>query len=283
VILGPVGVWWSGSWKVENRANVNVASELEAMGFGAIWSTGGFKAGLSSRFGRLLADTTRIVAASGVVNIWKGAVGEVAPAVSQLNSEHGGRFLLGVGVSHAAVVEEYALPYSHMVSYLDELDAASPTVPKQHRILAALGPKMLALAAERSAGAHPYFVPVEHTALARRVMGPGPLLAPELTVVLETDPRKAREVARRFTTGYLALPNYADNLRRLGYSDDDLAGGGKNKVVDAVVAWGDAEAVARRVREHHDAGADHVCIQVIGGREGFPLESYGELAALFRS
>jgi probable F420-dependent oxidoreductase len=186
---------------------------------------------------------------------------------------------LGIGASHGVIVRDYSRPYSHMVSYLDTLDAATPTVPKERRALAALGPKMLALAAERSVGAHPYFVPVEHTARARKVLGPDPLLAPEVTVVIEPDPERARELARTFTTNYLALPNYANNLRTLGYSEDDLTGGGSDRLVDAIVAWGDVDAVAARIRQHHDAGANHVCVQVIaGGRGVFPLEQYRQLA-----
>lgn len=278
--LGPVGVWWSGSWEVEGRPDLNAAAELEALGYGAIWSSGGFNPGLSPHFGRLLAATSDVVVASGIVNIWKAAAEEIAGAVADLDAKHPGRFLLGLGVSHGAIIEEYRRPYSHMVAYLDALDAAVPTVAGDRRVLAALGPRMLELAAERSAGAHPYFVPVEHTALARDVMGTGPLLAPELTVVLESDPKKAREAARAFTAGYLRLPNYANNLRRLGFDEDDLAGAGSDRLVDAVVAWGNPEAVARRVREHHDAGADHVCIQVTGGGDGFPLDAYRELASV---
>lgn len=277
--LGPVGVWWSGSWDVEGRPEASAAGELEALGYGAIWSSGGFNPGLSSRFGRLLAATEHLVVASGIVNIWKAAAEEIASSVAELDAAHPGRFLLGIGASHAPAVEGYNRPYTHMVAYLDALDRAVPTVPKERRALAALGPRMLELAAERSAGAHPYFVPVEHTAFARGVMGPGPLLAPELTVVLESDPRRARETARTFTTGYLRLPNYADNLRRFGFDDDDLSGGGSDRLVDAVVLWGSPEAVAGRVREHHEAGADHICVQVVGGGDGFPLGAYRELAA----
>ena len=138
---------------------------------------------------------------------------------------------------------------------------------------------MLELAAARAAGAHPYFVPVEHTARARDILGPGPLLAPEVAVVLEEDPARAREIARGYTTGYLGLPNYAGNLRILGYDDDDVAGGGSDRLVDAVIAWGDAAAVAERVREHRDAGADHVCLQVVADYAAFPLAQYRELAA----
>jgi probable F420-dependent oxidoreductase len=278
--LGRVGVWWSGSWEVEGRPDVHAAAELQSMGYGTIWSSGGFNPGLSSRFRRLLAGTTDIVVASGIVTIWKSPAHELAAAVGDLETAHPGRFLFGVGASHGPIIEGYERPFSHMVAFLDALDAATPTIPKERRVLAALGPRMLALAAERAAGAHPYFVPVEHTAFARAEMGPWPLLAPELTVVLERDPAKAREAARRFTTGYLALPNYAGNLRRFGFGDDDVAGGGSDRLVDAVVAWGDADAIAERVRQHHDAGADHVCVQVTGGGQGFPLAEYRELAGV---
>ena len=275
---GSVGIWWSGSWEVPGQPDINVAAELETLGYEAIWSSGGIRPGLSSRFGRLLDATTYVTVASGIVSIWRSTPSDIAQAVADLEARHPGRFLLGLGASHAALVEEYSRPYSHMVEYLDALDASEPTVPKERRVLAALGPRTLELSAERAAGAHPYFVPVEHTAFARDVLGQGPLLAPELTVVLESDPTRARQLARSFTTGYLTLPNYADNLRRLGYTDDDVADGGSDRLVDAVMAWGDAQTIARRVREHHEAGADQVCLQLVTGDEGFPLEGYQELA-----
>lgn len=265
---------------MEGEPDLNSGAELEALGYGAIWSSGGFNPGLSSRFGRLLATTNDMVVASGIVNIWTGEPAAVASGVAELEAGYPGRFLLGLGASHAPLVEGYERPYTHMVAYLDALDAMDVTVPKDRRVLAALGPRMLHLAADRAAGAHPYFVPVEHTAFARRIMGDGPLLAPEVSAVLERDPTRARELARSFTTGYLALPNYANNLRRLGFGDDDVAGGGSDRLVDAVIAWGDAEAIARRVRAHLDAGATHVCLQVVGTGEGFPLEAYRELATV---
>jgi probable F420-dependent oxidoreductase len=278
VELGRIGVWWSGSWQVDRGSSVEVAAELEAMGYGAIWSTGGFEPGVSSRFERLLGSTTRIVVASGIVSIWAGAAQRVCSDVRQLDQAHPGRFLLGLGASHAAIVENYAKPYSQMVRYLDSLDAANPGVAKERRVLAALGPRMLGLAAQRSAGAHPYFVPVEHTARARRVLGHGPVLAPEVTVVVDSDRAAARSLARRFAAGYLALPNYANNLGSLGFGDDELADGGSDRLVDAVVAIGDLDAVSERVREHLDAGADHVCIQVLTDGDGFPIEAYRLLA-----
>ena len=277
--LGKVGIWFSGSWRVKDSP-LDVAGEMEALGYSALWSSGRFEPGLSEHFERQLAATTRVVVASGIVSIWPTPPEEIAAAVAALDEYHAGRFLLGLGASHAPVVADYSRPYSKMVGFLDALDSAGPAVAKDRRVLAALGPRMLELAGERSAGAHPYFVPVEHTVRARARLGPGPLLAPEVTVVLERDPTTARALARTFTAGYLGLPNYANNLRTLGFTEDDLAGGGSDRLVDAVVGWGDVDAIAARVREHHEAGADHVCVQVIPATPGsFPLAEYRELAA----
>jgi probable F420-dependent oxidoreductase len=277
--LGKVGVWWSGSWTAPAEPSVDVAAELEALGYGTLWSSGGFEPGLAPRFGRLLASTSRLAVASGIVSIWPSSPQEIAQAVTELEDSHPGRFVLGLGASHAAIVDHYSHPYGRIVDYLDLLDGSEPTVPADRRVLAALGPRMLTLAGARAAGAHPYFVPVEHTARAREILGAGPLLAPEVTVVLEEDPTTARALARGFTTRYLGLPNYVQNLRRLGYDDDDVAGGGSDRLVDAVVGWGDVDAIVTRVQEHHDAGADHVCIQVVSDAERFPLREYRELAA----
>jgi len=279
VDLGPVGVWWSGSWRSPEEPGLDPPHELEALGYGTLWSSGGFEAGLAPRFGQLLGSTTHAWVASGIVSIWAGEPGDIGHAVADLEAQFAGRFVLGLGASHSAIVQDYARPYTKMVAYLDALDALDVPVPPDRRMLAALRPRMLELAAARAAGAHPYFVPVEHTARARDILGPGPLLAPEVAVVLEEDPARAREIARGYTTGYLGLPNYAGNLRTLGYADDDVAGGGSDRLVDAVVAWGDAAAVAERVRQHHDAGADHVCLQVIADYAAFPLARYRELAA----
>ncbi len=277
--LGEVGVWWSGSWTFKADPSVNVAAELESLGYGALWSSGGFDPGLSPRFGRLLDSTSQIKVASGIVSIWISSPQEIASAAADLESKYPGRFLLGLGASHAIAVENYSRPRHRMMEYLDLLDASAPSVPVDRRVLAALGPRMLALAAERASGAHPYFVPVQHTARARQVLGPDAFLAPEVTVVLERDPATARSVAKRFTAGYLTLPNYVQNLLTLGFDEDDVAGGGSDRLVDAVVAWGDVDAVVARVKEHHDAGADHVCLQVISDEEGFPLARYRELAS----
>jgi probable F420-dependent oxidoreductase len=277
--LGPVGVWWSGSWRVADEPSLDVASELEALGYGALWSSGGYEPGLSPRFEQLLASTTRIPVASGIVSVWTAAPEEVGSGVAALESRFPGRFLLGIGASHAPMVQDYSRPFAHVVAYLDALDAHDTPVPRERRVLAALRPRMLEVAAARAAGAHPYFVPVEHTARAREILGRGPLLAPEVAVVLQRDPAQARALARAYPSIYLGLPNYTQNLRDFGFEDDDIAGGGSDRLIDAVIPWGDATTVAARVRAHHDAGADHVCIQVVAHRRDFPLDGYRQLAA----
>jgi len=276
--FGKLGVWWSGSWHAED-ASLDVAAELESIGYTALWSSGGFEPGLSKRFERLLASTKQITVASGIVSVWAAAVDDIVTATTDLENRYPGRFALGIGASHAPVVESYERPFSKVRAYLDELDdSSSLAVAKPRRVVAALGDRMLGLAGERALGAHPYFVPAEHTSLARSVLGDGPLLAPEVTVVLESDPGKARALARSFTTGYLGLENYSKNIRSLGFTEDDVSGGGSDRLVDAVVCWGSAQAVARKVGEHYEAGADHVCIQVVHGRDRFPIDEYRELA-----
>lgn len=277
--LGRVGVWWSGSWRDPDDPGRSVAPELESLGYGALWSSGRFDAGLAPHFEKLLASTDRVAVASGIVSIWAGAPEDVGSAVSALEDRFPGRFVLGIGTSHSVAVADYTRPYSKMVAYLDALDALATPVPPERRVLAALGPRMLRLAAARAAGAHPYFVPVEHTAWARGILGPGPLLAPEVAVVLETDPARARQLARGYASTYLGLTNYTQNLRNFGFDDEDIRGGGSDRLIDAVIPWGDAATLAAAVRAHLDAGADHVCVQVIAGREGFPLHEYRELAA----
>ncbi|HUC03987.1 MAG TPA: LLM class F420-dependent oxidoreductase [Acidimicrobiales bacterium] len=276
--LGTFGVWWSGSWTAEGGAPWEAAAELEAMGYRTLWSSGGFSDGFPSHFARLLDETTSVRVASGIVSIWKVAPDVASDAVAALETRHRGRFVFGLGASHAPLVENYTRPYSRVVEYLDALDAAPGGVRAQHRVLAALGPRMLTLAARRALGAHPYFVPVEHTVRARQTLGTGPLLAPEVAVVLATDPSEARGLARRYAAVYLGLPNYTTNLRAFGFGDEDLAGGGSDRLIDAVVPWGDAARVADRVREHVAAGADHVCIQVVADPAHFPLPAYRELA-----
>jgi probable F420-dependent oxidoreductase len=272
-------VWWSGSWKSPDAAGSDdAAAELESMGYGTLWSSGRFDAGLSPHFEKLLASTSQILVASGIVSIWVAAPDDVGTAVAQLDEKFPGRFLLGLGASHSALVQEYQKPYSRMVEYLDALDSLHRAVHSDRRVLAALGPRMLELAAARSAGAHPYFVTVEHTARARIIMGEGPLLAPEVAVVLDEDPSSARAAARAYAGGYLQLPNYASNLRSLGYAEEDFQGDGSDRLIDALVPWGSVETIAARVHEHHAAGASHVCIQVVAPYDSFPLTQYRELS-----
>ena len=280
--LGRYGVWWSGSWHDADDRDLNVAAELESLGYGTLWSSGGYQPELMPRFGELLAATDHVAVASGIHSIWVAEPADVAPAVVDLEERFDGRFLFGIGASHSVVVQDYSRPYSRTVEYLDALDALDRPVPPGQRMLAALGPRMLELSRERAVGAHPYFVPVEHTAYARGVLGDGPLLAPEVAVVLETDRDAALRLAREYASIYLPLPNYTNNLRRFGFTDDDIEGGGSDRLIEAVIPWGDAATVAERVRAHVDAGADHVCIQVVADFFKFPLARYRELApALF--
>jgi probable F420-dependent oxidoreductase len=236
----------------------------------------------------LLDATKQMVVATGVANVWSRSPSATAAAQRLLADDSGGRFLLGLGVSHGPLVEAllgqaYERPLAKMVTFLDGLDDAfSTSPPPEHdppRVLAALGPRMLRLAADRSWGAHTYLVPVDHTPVAREALGDGPMLLVEQAVVLSTDEGEAREVARRYLQTYLPLPNYTANLLRLGFGEDDLEGGGSDKLVDAVVAWGDVEAVVERVKAHRDAGADHVCLQVLDrDATAVPMDQWRALA-----
>jgi probable F420-dependent oxidoreductase len=287
--LGPIGVW-SFSLQVNGADTSRAAvAELETMGYGAVWipeSVGSKE--IFSHASILLGGTEQIVVATGVANIYARDPMAAANGTKALADAYPGRFVLGLGVSHAPSVaargSAYERPIERMRSYLDGMDAArysgpAPTIPAP-RMLAALGPRMLALSAERTAGAHSYFVPVEHTVEARRILGPEPCLAVEVTAVLETDPTEARRIARAFAVHYMALPNYANNLRRLGFGEAELEGAGSDRVIDAVVAWGDVAAIADRVRAHLLAGADHVCIQLRGASSAdLCLPQYRLLAA----
>lgn len=282
-----VSVWGGGFWlsRKHREAALDAARELDELGYARLWTSGGFGEGIPEVYGEVLSATTRIGVASGIVSIWHAEAEEAARAVGALESEHPGRFLFGVGASHAPIVDarladSYAKPYSRMVRYLDELDAASVPVPAQRRILAALGPRMLALSAARSAGAHPYFTPPEHTALAREILGAGPLLAPEVAVVLEEDETTARGIAREYMRGYLSLPNYSSNLRRLGYTEEDVAGGGSDRLMDALIPWGPLDKVVAGIDAHYAAGADEVAIQVLTADAlRFPAAEHRALAA----
>ena len=288
VQLGRVGLWtFQLDLQPASRAR-ELAAEVEDLGYGAIWLPE--LAGRDPLVGStlLLGATERLTVATGIAGIYGRDALAMACGHKTVTEAFPDRFVLGLGVSHAPAVEGlrghvYGPPLTAMRKYLDAMDAApyfaAPPSTEPVRMLAALGPKMLELAARRSAGAHPYFVPVEHTAIARERLGPEAVLAPEQKVVLETDPDTARAVARKAMAMYLGLPNYTNNLRRLGYGDDDLAGGGSDRLVDAIVAWGDESTIRSRVRAHHDAGADHVAVQVLPhGVTDPPIEEWRRLA-----
>ncbi len=277
VEVGRIGLWnrapaWMEITAVERAEAV---AELEELGYGALWL--GLSPGDLALPQELLGATRQMVLATGIVNIWSNPADVVAAAYHRVQAAHPERLLLGLGSSHAPLVgDAYKRPLSRLRAYLDELDAQDSPVPVAHRVLAALGPKALALAAERAAGAHPYLVTPEHTRIARATMGPDALLAVEQKVVLEPDPIRARELARAMIGRYMALPNYTNNLLRLGFTEADVADGGSDRVVDALVALGGEQAIRDRVREHHEAGADHVCLQVLDG--ALPREQWRRLA-----
>ena len=270
IALGTLGVW-RFHWEITPE----LASETEKLGYGAVWIGGSPDPGLELAES-VLDATERITVATGIVNMWQADAATVAASYHRLETRHPGRFLLGVGIGHPEATEGYRRPYDKIVDYLDELDRAG--VPAERRILAALGPKVLQLAAERTAGAHPYLTPPAHTAFARKILGDSPLLAPEQKVVLETDPERARGIGRpKVKTPYLGLVNYRQNLLRFGFTEDDLADGGSDRLIDALAVHGDAGTVAGGIRAHLDAGADHVAVQVLGDD---PLPAYRALAGI---
>jgi probable F420-dependent oxidoreductase len=286
--VGAVGIW-TGQLDLQPAARAReVAQEIEELGYGALWIPEAVGREALTHAAMLLDATGRMVVATGVANVSSRLPGAAAAAQRLLADDSGGRFLLGLGVSHAPMVEgllhqEWSRPLSRMAAYLDGIDDAFTVSPapaaEPPRVLAALGPKMLALAAARAWGAHTYFVPVEHTPVAREHLGDGPMLLVEQAAVLVGDAEVARETARRHMAIYLTLPNYTNNLRRLGWGDDDLADGGSDTLVDALVAWGDVDGVAARVKAHREAGADHVCVQVLDpDMTAAPLAAWRELA-----
>lgn len=289
--LGPLGIW-SYQLDVQPMAIAQqAAAELDELGFGALWVPEAIAREPFANTALLLSATARMTVATGIAGLHSRTAMTMNAGWHTLSEAFPGRFLLGVGVSHRSMVDgnhqgQYGnRPYSTMVDYLDRMDAgifmgaAAPVAPQ--RALAALGPRMLRLAAERGVGAHTYFVPVEHTAVARETLGRDALLAPAQTVVFETDASRARDIARRFMQRYLTLPNYTNNLRRSGWDDDDLGGGGSDRLVDAIVAWGSLEQIAARVQAHLDAGADHVCVQVLTpDLQTLPHTEWRELASI---
>jgi probable F420-dependent oxidoreductase len=268
--LGRVGAWLGVLAQLPATDERAAVARIETLGYGAVW----FGEAASNREALshaaiLLAASERVAIATGIANIWARDAAAAINGANTLNEAYDERFVLGLGVSHAPIVNSrghtYDKPLSAMRSYLEALDAHKYAAPAPAHpspvVLAALRPKMLELARERTAGAHPYFVPPAHTVRAREILGPLPVLAPEQVVVLERDPDRARELGRHHMAIYLRLPNYVANLRTLGFGESDIADGGSDRLVDAIVAWGDEEAIATRVREHLDAGADHVAVQ----------------------
>lgn len=236
------------------------ATEIEALGYGAVWVGGSPPAALSW-VEPILQATTTLCVATGIVNIWSAPAQRVAESFHRIEAAYPGRFLLGIGVGHAEMISEYRKPYNALVEYLDQLDDYG--VPANRRVVAALGPRVLGLSARRSAGAHPYLTTPEHTARARELIGPSAFLAPEHKVVLTTDSARARTVGRQALDMYFNLANYRNNWKRLGFTDDEVSRPGSDRLVDAVVAYGTPDAIAARLNEHLLAGADHVPIQVL--------------------
>lgn len=265
-----------GVWLPTRSISAELAAGIESLGYGAAWIGGSPDADLSWAE-PALARTMSLRLATGIVNIWSAPAPDVAKSFHRIESGHPGRFLLGVGVGHPEHTQEYVKPYDALVAYLDELDAA--LVPTSRRVVAALGPRVLRLAAQRSAGAHPYLTTPEHTAKARDLLGGAVYLAPEHKVVLTTDAEKARAIGRQTVEHYLSLSNYVNNWLRLGFTEADVHKPGSDKLIDAVVAHGTPEDIARRLGEHLEAGADHVAIQVLGGHdEESLLPALSELA-----
>ncbi len=285
--LGSTGVWIvTDGLTAEQTAEF--AQRVEELGYSVLWYPEIFGRHSFVQASWLLARTRTLIVASGIANIYAREAFATASAQKTLAEQSGGRFLLGLGISHAPLVEgvlgrTYAKPVATLRAYLDAMEKATYMAPPPKEapplVLAALGPKLLALAAERTRGAHTYLVPPEHTARARETLGDGPWLCVEQKVLLETNPAKAREVARNAAGFYLQLANYQNSMKRLGYEDRDLADGGSDRLIDALVAWGDEQAIARRIQAHRDAGASHVCIQPIRP-DGRPLPDERVLEAL---
>jgi probable F420-dependent oxidoreductase len=283
VRLSGTGIWSGGLRYGDPGEAAEAAAELESLGYSALWipDTGG---DLFDALERLLSATSDVTVASGILNLWMHTPEETAEAFVRLTESHGDRLLIGIGVSHAPLIDatepgRYQHPLASTARFLDGLDAAVRPLPSDRRVLAALGPKMLELARERTAGTHPYNVTPEHTLAAREALGVAALVLPEQAVVLERDPSVARALGRSHLAIYLSLPNYVNNLRRLGFGDADFAEGGSDRLIDAMVAWGSEEQIRDRIDLHRAAGADHVCIQVLSEPAvGLPLAQWRQLA-----
>lgn len=285
IALPRLGIWSSELRSASVDVRQEIAERLENMGFAMLWFPGGGRTALEIAQEILVATKTALVA-TGIASIWSfGAMG-LGNGYEAIELMHPGRFLLGLGVSHESVVDaetpgRYQHPLAYMRSFLDSLDSQETPIPHDRIILAALGPQMLRLSAERSRGAHPYLVSPEHTAFARDILGPGPLLAPEQAVVLEADQDRAIEIARTHIARYLPLPNYARNWLRMGFAEEDFSGGGSDRLVRALVAFGSVEEIRDRIAKHFAAGADHVCVQVLGGSAESPaFDAWARLAEI---
>ena len=287
--LGRVGVWSFALQRLTAESAGEAMRAFEGEGYPSVWipeSLGSKE--VFAHAGLLLRGSRKAIVAPGIASIYARDPMAMANGARSLADAYPGRFVLGIGVSHAPSVamrgSSYGKPIETMANYLDGMASAAWAGPELAEpvplVLAALGPRMLELAAERADGAHPYFVPVEHTPEARKALGKNPCLAVEQTAVLSTDADTARRIGRAFAKHYLALPNYANNLRRLGWSDADIANEGSDRLIDAVIAWGDVDSIVARVKAHLDAGADHVCVQLRAESSADPaVEGYRELAA----
>ena len=282
--IGRLGLW-SMELRGSDKGEINdAAAALDDEGWPAFWIAGANGPGLWTDAEGLLSSAPHTSVAFGVMSIWSADARNAAEQHRRLIATYGRRLIIGLGVSSpqsaAAAGREFGTPLTAMTRYLDELDDGSPTLPDADRILGALGPRMVALAGERASGIHPFLVTPESNAANRQILGPGALIAPHQAVVLETDPTKARQIARRGVGVFIGFPSYQANLRRLGFGDDDLIPGGSDRLIDATVAWGSLDDISRRVHEHWDAGADHVALQVLSAKPGLPRAEWLELSAL---
>jgi probable F420-dependent oxidoreductase len=272
--LGKFGIWTS--YRSIGEENASTAARLvEDLGFGALWLGGSPQL---PALRPLLEATERIVVATGILNVWQSDPEQVGRDFAALDADFPERVLLGIGIGHPEATDRYAKPLTTMKAFLDGLDSAENPVPREHRCLAALRPNVLPLSAERALGAHPYFVPVEHVRAAREQLGEGPLLAPELACVLDQDDESGREKARAYAKLYLGLRNYAGNLQRFDFTEQDISGGGSDRLIDAVVPHGSAGSIAAVARRFLEVGADHVCLQT-PGVSGIPHSEWGSLAS----
>jgi probable F420-dependent oxidoreductase len=288
VNIGKYGIWYGGIDALSSAESQRAAQVVEKLGFGALWVAEAVGRDPFVSSAMLLNATSTLKLATGIANVYARDAMTMVAGQKTLAEAFPDRFLLGMGVSHGHLVAgirkiDWSKPYSYMSDYLDKMDKslfmARSAEHEPGRVLAALGPKMLQLSAEKANGSHPYFTTPEHTAEARRIMGADALLAPEQMVVLNTDPTAARVTARKGMKIYLGLPNYANNLKRFGFEDSDFADGGSDRLVDAITAWGTPAQIADRVQQHIDAGADHVCIQVLRDDSAMPETEWAQLAA----